>query len=197
VLPVTAAKIVVQPNEDLGAAFGRLQQSLRSYLRRRTRDAALAEDLLQDVFVKALIADRSGRRFENLTGWLYAAARTTLVDNFRASGAPTEALDENMANAEVEDLRLHQELSTCLRPFVEQLAPLYRDTLIATDFDGQTMRRLAEAQQVSVSAIKSRASRARAMLKAKLLACCHIEMANGLVSDCCRVSPSGSGAKCG
>jgi RNA polymerase sigma-70 factor, ECF subfamily len=155
-----------------------------------------APEVLQDVFVKALIADRSGRRFENLTGWLYAAARTTLIDHYRASGIPTEALDENIANAEIEDLRLHQELSTCLRAVAEQLTPVYRDTLITTDFDGQTMRTVAAAQQVSVSAIKSRASRARAMLKAKLLACCHIEMANGLVSDCCSTSPSGSGAKC-
>jgi RNA polymerase sigma-70 factor, ECF subfamily len=196
VLQLTTTPAAAQTHEDLGEAFSRLRQSLRGYLRRRTGDAVLADDLLQDVFVKALVADRAGRRFENLTGWLYAAARTTLIDYYRASAAPMEMLDENTPNAEVEDLRLHQELSVCLRPFVEQLAPLYRDTLIATDFDGQTMRSLAQAQRVSVSAIKSRASRARAMLKDRLLACCHVEMEDGLVSDCCRLPPRGPGAKC-
>lgn len=58
------------------------------------------------------------------------------------------------------------------------------------------MRTLAEQQQVSVSAIKSRASRARVMLKEKLLECCHIEMTDGLVSDYHRISPTRCGEKC-
>ena len=78
---------------------------------------------------------------------------------------------------------MHSELSECLMSFVEQLPLIYRETLLATDIRGETMRGLAERQQVSVSAIKSRASRARGMLKERLLACCHIETTSGLVSD--------------
>jgi RNA polymerase sigma-70 factor, ECF subfamily len=195
VLQLTATNNTGQIDEDLGAAFARLKQSLRGYLRKRTHDDVLADDLLQDIFVKALSAERAGARFENLTGWLYATARNAVVDHYRAAGKPTEALDENMPSVEVDDMRLHQALSACMRPFVEQLAPLYRDTLIATDIDGHTMCALAEKERVSVSAIKSRASRARAMLKAKLLACCRIEMQDGLVSDCARISPSGCRVK--
>lgn len=68
--------------EDLGASFARLRQSLRSYLRRRIPDPTQAEDLLQDVFVKALASQQTGRSIENLTGWLYVATRTTLVDHY-------------------------------------------------------------------------------------------------------------------
>lgn len=185
-----------QSDEDLGIAFARLQQSLRSYLRRRVSDPTQAEDLLQDIFVKAVTSKRVGRQFENLTGWLYATARTTLIDHYRATGTPMEELDENIPNFEIDDLRLHQEISTCLKSFVEQLAPIYRDTLVATDFQGETMRSLAEKQKVTVSAIKSRVVRARTMLKEKLLTCCHVEMANGLVSDYQRLSPSSCGGKC-
>ena len=182
--------------EDLGAVFARLRQSLHSYLRRRIPDPTQAEDLLHDVFVKALASQQAGRRIENLTGWLYAAARTTLADHYRATGTPMEMLDDDMPSAEVDDLRMHQELSSCLRPFVEQLAPIYRETLIATDFQGETMRSLAEKQKVSVSAVKSRVVRARAMLKEKLLACCHVEMADALVSDFHRISSSNCDGKC-
>ncbi len=79
---------------------------------------------------------------------------------------------------------------------IEQLAPIYRDTLIATDIQGATMQSLAESQCVSVSAIKSRAVRARAMLKKTLLACCHIELVDGFVSDYHRVTPERCGGKC-
>lgn len=183
-------------NADLAAAFARLRNTLRSYMRRRISDPAQAEDVLQDVFMKALAAQRAGRRVESLTGWLYAAARTTLADYYRAKGVPTEALDDHIPNAEVDDLQLHQELALCLRPFVEDIAPLYKETLLATEFHGQTMRSLAQAQGVSISAIKSRAARARAMLKAKLLACCHVEMADGLVSDYKCRAPSECSGKC-
>ncbi len=55
---------------------------------------------------------------------------------------------------------------------------------------------LAESQCVSVSAIKSRAVRARAMLKETLLACCHVEVVDGFVSDYHRVTPERCGGKC-
>lgn len=178
-------------NDDLSAAFLRLQQSLRSYLRRRVPDATLAEDLLQEIFVKALTSQRSGRRIDNLTGWLFAAARTTLADYYRAIGHPTQELDENMPEPEqVEDLRLHTEVASCLKVFINELPPIYRDTLVAAELEGETMRSIAERQGISESAIKSRASRGRAMLKEKLLECCHVEMTAGLVSDYHRTSPS-------
>jgi RNA polymerase sigma-70 factor (ECF subfamily) len=182
--------------DDLGAAFSRLRQSLRSYLRRRVSDPAQAEDLLQDVFVKALASQQAGRRFDNLTGWLYAAARTTVADYYRSAGVSMEELDDETPNVELDDMRMHQALSSCLRPFVDQLAPRYREALIATDFEGETMRSFAEKQGVSVSAIKSRVVRARAMLKDKVLACCHVEITDATVSDYHRISSSNCGGKC-
>jgi len=175
--------------EDLGAAFARLRQSLLNYLLRRIPDPSQADDLLQDVFVKALASQQAGRRIDNLTGWLYAATRTTLADHYRLTGRPVEMLDDDIPSAEVDDLRMHQELSSCLQPLVEQLAPLYRDTLIATDFQGATMRSLAETQGVSTSAIKSRVARARVMLKERLLTCCQVEISGGFVSDYQQITP--------
>ncbi|AWI79503.1 RNA polymerase subunit sigma-70 [Parazoarcus communis] len=183
-------------DDDLGAAFARLRQSLRSYLRRRVPDPAQAEDLLQDVFVKALASQQAGRHIDNLTGWLYAAARTAVADHYRSAGVSMEALDDEMPSAELDDMRMHQALSACLRPFVDQLAPRYREALIATDFEGETMRSVAERQGVSVSAIKSRVARARAMLKDKVLACCHVEITDATVSDYHRISSSSCGGKC-
>lgn len=186
-----------QHGEDLSTAFSRLQQSLRNYLRRRVSDVTQVDDLLQEIFVKALMSKRAGRQIDNLTAWLFAVARTTLVDHFRAEGHSGEQIDENIADIdETEDVQLHAEIASCLSGFIAELPPIYRDTLVATDLEGQTMRAIAEKQAVSVSAIKSRAARGRTMLKDKLLACCHVEMAAGLVSDYHHVSPLRCGGKC-
>lgn len=172
----------VPASDDLGAVFSSLQHSLRTYLRRQVGDDAVAEDLLQEIFVKALIAARTKKTPRNLPGWLYAVARNTVIDYYR-SKRPSKALDENVPDIHADDELLHQQLSTCLRPFVEQLPVIYRDTLIATDFEGRSMQSVADEQGLSLSAIKSRASRARVMLKQKLLDCCHVETAGGMVTD--------------
>src|SRR5690606_9238470 len=120
----------------------------------------------------------------NLTGWLYAAARTTVVDYYRSAQPDVMKLDENLPDIyHAGDALLHQELATCLRPLAWQLPAIYRDTLLATDFEGKTMQGLADEHGLSLSAIKSRASRARRMLKTKVLDCCHVEMSAGLVTD--------------
>lgn len=172
------------PSDDLGNVFAALRHSLLSYLRRQVRDATIAEDLLQDVFVKVLAAINANRTPRNLQGWLYATAQTTVIDFYRSTKLGAEAPDENLPNTQhADDELLHQELATCLRPLAKQLPAIYRDTLLATDFDGRTMQSVAKDQDLSLSAIKSRASRARAMLKKKLLECCHVETSNGMITD--------------
>lgn len=170
--------------EDLGVAFTLLRNSLRNYLRRHVSDPCAVEDLLQDIFVKALAAIDANRAPKNPAGWLYAAARTTVVDYYRSSRSGAKELDEDLPDTQhADDELLHQELAMCLRPLAQLLPALYRDALLATDFDGRTMQSLAKEQGLSVSAIKSRASRARRMLKASLLDCCHVEVADGMVID--------------
>jgi RNA polymerase sigma-70 factor, ECF subfamily len=175
-------------SEDLGATFAALRTSLHNYLRSRVSDPTLVEDLIQDVFVKASAAISANRSPKNLTGWLYAAARTTVVDHYRSTRPDSMELDENLPDSMPNDELLNQELAMCLRPLARQLPAIYRDTLLATDFDGKPMQTLAYEQGLSLSAIKSRASRARFMLKEKLLACCHVELSGGLVTDYHRIS---------
>lgn len=185
-------KLAASVTNDLGIAYANLYQNLRSFLRRRVSDATIADDLVQDIFVKALVTDDSGRSIANVTAWLYTAARTTLIDYYRAQGDmhtnhtdidELHELDLNQLISKEDDIAIHAKLAECLRPFIDQLAPKYRDTLIASDLDGMSLKHIADNEGVSLSAIKSRVSRGRLMLKEKLLGCCHVEHQDGLVSD--------------
>lgn len=168
---------------DLETAFTQLRQSLRNYLLKRVPDASLVDDLIQDIFLKALSTKRTGKKIDNLPGWLFAVARTTLVDHLRAKSISPDPLDENAPGEDNDDLQLHASISDCLKPFIAKLPPIYRDTLNATEIEGSTLKAYAQTQALSVSAVKSRVVRGRAKLKEKLLACCEITMTNGLVSD--------------
>lgn len=100
------------------------QSELKGYLIHRLADPALAEDLLQEILLKAL---RHGKRFcslDNPRAWLFQAARNAQTDHLRLTRASvplTEDLaDEESVTAPVDALAgcLEQVLSYC-RPRID------------------------------------------------------------------------------
>jgi len=160
----------------LTAAYKQLRRGLLAAIRYRVRDPQLAEDLLQDVFVKAVRSIREGHAPGNLAAWLHQVVRTTVVDHYRTRQLGQEPLLEDPPDIELEDLGSFQALALCMQPLVQTLPPRYRDALLAADFRNEALAAIAEADgKVTVSAIKSRVSRARAMLRERLSSCCDLE----------------------
>lgn len=157
--------------------YGELRLSLLAFLRKHTGDAQAAEDLLHDVVVKALAAGRDEANApRNLTGWLYAVARNAAMDYHRRQ-RPTEELPEDIASDAPDEAEVAViELSNCLRPMAERLPSTYRDTIIAAEFEGLPLAAVAEAQGLSLAAVKTRASRGRKLLQAELVQCCRVAL---------------------
>jgi RNA polymerase sigma-70 factor, ECF subfamily len=149
--------------DEIAVSYRALRNGLLSYLRRRVEDAATAEDLLHTVFLRALASGQTTR------------SRNALIDHYRAKRLMSE-LPEGLAAEVAEDSSSIQALSACLMPLAQQLPGIYRDILLRTEFQGKTMQVVASELSLSVSAVKSRASRGRRMLKARVLACCHVEL---------------------
>jgi RNA polymerase sigma factor (sigma-70 family) len=78
-------------------------QGLYGYLAYRTGDRALAQDLLADVFERALRArGRYDRRKGSARTWLYAIAGNLLVDHARRQAAGARAVERAGPPAESE-----------------------------------------------------------------------------------------------
>jgi RNA polymerase sigma-70 factor, ECF subfamily len=171
--------------QTIDVAYRELRGALLGFLRKATGDAQLAEDLLQEVMLKAIEREAARQASpENLTGWLYAIARNAAIDHFRRA-RPGEPLPEDLAAPPADDEEAAvQTLAQCLRPLAERLPDTYRSTVLAAEFDGVRLADLARAEGVSISAIKSRASRGRRLMKDELLACCRVELSgSGRVLD--------------
>ncbi|MFY8062207.1 MAG: sigma-70 family RNA polymerase sigma factor [Usitatibacteraceae bacterium] len=168
---------------DIAMAYQGLRHALLGFLRKKVSDNDVAEDLLHEVFLKALSAIERGDSPSNFTGWLYSIAKNSVIDYYRAK-RPTDPLPDELATPQPEDNVVEQDLARCLKPLTESLPPLYRNTLLATDFEGRTMQVIADQEGVSLSAVKSRASRGRQMLKQSLLTCCQVDVSrSGQVLD--------------
>jgi RNA polymerase sigma-70 factor (ECF subfamily) len=169
----------------VAAAWRAHEAELRGYLTHRLGHADLAEDVLQDVFVKAMRQGRSFCEVANRRAWLFQVARNALVDELRAS-RPTEPLPEDLPDAVAEPPSPVDALADCMERVMEQLPAADAQILRACDLGGQTQRAFAQAQGLSLPAAKSRLLRARERLRAQLTQTCGVRFSEeGRV--CCHV----------
>lgn len=185
---------------SLTEVFTQMRANLHRYFLCKTANAALADDLLQDVFVKVLEAIKSDRPPANMSAWLYRVAHTTVVDYFRTQPQRFQVLDEDMVDENAaqgaSEQELAESLNMCLQGLLPHLEPIYRDTVLALDFQQQTLQAVADAQGVSLSAVKSRATRGRKLLKEKFLHCCDVAMEDGkVVEQYCKTPSCGCSNK--
>jgi RNA polymerase sigma-70 factor (ECF subfamily) len=139
--------------------------ALRRYARALTRDADIADDLVQDTLVRAL---RSERLFHggDIRSWLYTIL-TNLNRNRRRSLARRPAIsqlnedDEASANGTEAEGR---DIERALSGLVEE----QRSALLLVMLEGLTYREVADIQGVPIGTVMSRLARARAHIKASL-----------------------------
>jgi RNA polymerase sigma-70 factor, ECF subfamily len=150
------------------------RRRLDAFVRRRVRNEAAADDIVQDIMIKA------HRRLDTLTDrtklrpWLYQIARNALVDYHRARRE--EPIPEGFDARSIESVdSAERELAHCLVPMLGVLAAPYRVALTLADFDRRNLREVATRLGLSLSGAKSRVQRARTMLRDAFLQCCHIE----------------------
>lgn len=158
-------------NAPVEQAWGQFGSELRGFIRRRVRDHAAAEDLLQDTFLKLQKHLPAMRSTERIGPWLFQVARRAVADHFRRS-RPEEPLPEDLSETAPPS---GPDLSASVRQMVASLPALYRDALLRTEWEGVSQTDLARQLGVSVSTVKSRVQRGRAQLRALLEECCRFE----------------------
>lgn len=141
------------------------RQELRSFIFRRVKDKAIAEDIVQDVFVKVHTRLGQLKDSEKLTGWIYQITRNTITDHFRAKSKSIELSDLDW---ESDRQVLNDCVSSCLGEMLITLPKKYREALELAEIENLSQTALAERLQISYSGAKSRVQRARQMLREKM-----------------------------
>lgn len=166
----------------LSTAWRAHEAELRHWMRRRLSDPAQADDLVQDVFLKAL---RQGERFcaiHNPRAWLFEVARNTLADRLRVARETIELPDNLPAPAD--DTDTVDRLTACLPRVLAELSAEDRDAITQCDLLGVAQADFAHAGGLSLSAAKSRLQRARQRLKERMTQACQVQLdAEGHVAD--------------
>ena len=159
-----------------------LRASLLRFVQSRVRDPHWAEDLTQEILLKALTHYTGIRDQKRRQAWLFQIARNVISDHFRgAKGREvfSDKHDPEDALLPIEDgpttSYFPEILSSFLRGVVDELPPIYRDALYFTDCQGHSQVELARNEGISVSGAKSRVQRARAAVRDAVERCCLLE----------------------
>lgn len=157
---------------------------LRAFIKSRIADDSVADDILQNVFLKMHAGLPSLKDGKKLQSWLYQIARNTIIDLYRSQKVSAE-IPESLTNPESDPHeKAVQELSDCLQPMIQLLPEIYREAIILSELEGLTQREVAEVQGTSLSGAKSRVQRGRALLKEMIADCCRVELdRNGRLCD--------------
>lgn len=153
--------------------------ALYNFARRSTRDPVEAEDLVQETYARALGASQQFEAGSNLKAWLFRILRNALIDRRRRSQreahpACIEDLDVNveLAAPALGELQLDQIRALVAEDVsvaVHELPEPFR-TVILLDLEGMTEAEVANILGCATGTVKSRLSRARAVLRDRLAA---------------------------
>ncbi len=166
------------------------EAELLAFLARHAADAESAQDVVQEVFVKAMRQGRGFCSLDNPRAWLFQVARNALVDSGRLQRATAE-LSDDLAAPPAEERAPVDALDTCIARNLPFLGDDDRDILQRCDLDGQTVRGYAESAGLSLPAAKARLLRARKRLREILVERCGVRFdADGSV--CCHAAPDGT-----
>ena len=141
-----------------------------------------AEDLAQEVFIRAAKAYDGFRHEAKIETWLYRIATHVAVDRLRGTASRRETMlgeelgevaeDGREAGSTLEEKTLRRAANECIRNVIYGLPENYRTPLILSELEGFTNREIAEILEVSLDTVKIRLHRAKDRLKKALLDAC-------------------------
>ena len=100
---------------------------LHSFIQSRVHEKSMADDILQDVFVR--IQSRIGTLKEDskIQSWIYQITRNAMIDHYRSSKKISE-LPKSLASPEIDPGdKTIQEIASCLLPMIQALPNHYRE----------------------------------------------------------------------
>ena len=171
------------------SAWDRHERELRAWLRSRLGNSHDAEDMLQDLFIKAMRQDKRFCEIDNARAWLFEVARNALADRLRLKKTQVE-LPDDLA-AEHDEPAAVESLAACLPRALSELSDEDREAITRCDLDGMSQEDYAQLKGLSLPGAKSRVQRARRRLREHLTGVCQVKFdAAGKV--CCFVPRSGT-----
>lgn len=148
----------------------------------------VAEDILQEAFVRGIGRVETLKNEESATAWFYRTLRNAVIDTYRRRSAEGRALEAFAAELEkyeepAEEMR--GAVCQCVARLAATLKPEYAEALERIEVQGLSVKDFAEERGISSSNAAVRVFRARDALRRQVLASCGTCAEHGCLSCSC------------
>ena len=136
---------------------------VRDYIRMMVKDRDVADDILQETFIKAVRVIDDGRYADSgkFLSWILRIAHNQVIDYFRSQkSAKTVNESESgynvlgtlrFADASVEDRMISEQIAADVRRLVDHLPEEQREVVMLRYYSGLSFQEIAEQTQVSIN----------------------------------------------
>jgi RNA polymerase sigma-70 factor (ECF subfamily) len=148
---------------SLGILFERHHRSLFDFLVRMTGNATVADDLVQDVFVRVLKYRATWRNDGRFETWLFRIARNARADYFKArtADAPIDAAMDHPSHAPlVSDTLVRDGDVARLQRALMLLREDRRELIVLARYRGMKLDAIADLLGIDAGTVKVRVHRA-------------------------------------
>lgn len=142
---------------------------LKRFIISKVKDTAIADDILQDTFIKIHTKLYTLKDITKLKPWCFTVARNSILNYWKSTNKTFE-----IANFETETTlkeNIHTE-KDCLRGILKNLPKLYRDPLYLSNIKGLKQQEVAIQLNQSLPTTKSQIQRGRKLIAQGFMDCC-------------------------
>ena len=188
----TITPMTSETDETHGQIASLLVDNHRQFLRfleRRLGNRELAEDVLQDAFVKSIEKTDALRDEQSAVAWFYRMLRNAVIDHYRRAGVRTKALESlarEMEGAVEPPPEIRDAICACVTRLSGALKPEYADAIRRIDVDGVPVTSYANEAGISASNAGVRVFRAREALRKQVKASCGTCAEHGCLECSCK-----------
>lgn len=158
------------PSAAFGALVLRYHKLVIAVAYRLCGDAALAEDIAQDAFVRVWDRLADYRPDGNFKAWLVRIATNMTIDAMRKRKPVVDIEDVSLVAPDQgpEAAALSSERAAAVRAALMRLPVQSRTALVLREYQGLSYQEIADALDIPLGTVKSRLNDARRRLKAEL-----------------------------
>lgn len=173
-------------------------QKLKSFIISKIKDDALADDILQEIFIRIHSSIHTLKDEKRLQSWIYQITRNAIADHYRKAaqkrmvdfgsnetGSHKQGLHPQklqpdewpgfFVDPEGDTGEVMTEAVQDMIQMMKELPPEYCEALCLTELEGLSQKEYAARAGISLSGAKSRVQRGRRLLRDMLMRCCHYQ----------------------
>lgn len=166
---------MVQTKPDIVYVWSEYRASLLAFLRSKVSNPEDADDLLQEILLKAHQSMSDLGQVESLKAWLFQIASNTITDFYRRKRRHKPIHPDDLRFNELDKDEQHI-LENCVAPFLDALPSEMGELLRRIDLQGVSQKGHAAELGVSYSTLKSRVQASRRQLLKLFEDCCSFSL---------------------